>query len=103
MIEPTHDRIQVRPTVSAAMSEGEHADPNLERDAVALHIPEAAREQPQTGEVLGVGPEVTSCRVGDEVLYGKYTGDEVPVNGEDFLFIRDGDVIGVEKGPAWIE
>ena len=81
MIEPTHDRIQVRPTVAAAMSEG----------AVALHIPEAAREQPQTGEVLGVGPAVTSCRV----------GDEVPVNGEDFLFIRDGDVIGVEKGPAW--
>ncbi len=91
MIEPTHDRIQVRPTVAAAMSGG----------AVALHIPEAAREQPQTGELLGVGPAVTSCRVGDEVLYGKYTGDEVPVDGEDFLFIRDGDVIGVEKGPAW--
>lgn len=99
MIEPAHDRVMVRPATAAAMSTGEHADGEGEK--VELHIPDEARDTPDTGEVLGVGPDVTSCRVGDTVMYGKYTGDKHPVEGEDVLFIRDADVIGVEKGEAW--
>ncbi len=83
------------------MSTGEHIDPDVEAEAVELHIPDEARDTPDTGEVIGVGPAVTSCRVGDVVMYGKYTGDKHPVEGEDVLFIRDLDVIGVEKGEAW--
>ncbi len=102
-LAPAHDRVMVRPATAASMSTGgEHEDPELEgKDAVALHIPDEARDTPDTGEVLGVGPDVTSCRVGDVVMYGKYTGDKHPVEGEDVLFIRDPDVIGVEKGEAW--
>ena len=99
MIDAAHDRVIVRPHEASDMSTGEHADGD--GDAVALHIPEKARETPRMGDVLGVGPDVTSCRVGDSVLYGRYTGDEVPYEGEDLLWIRDGDIMGVNKGEAW--
>ena len=99
--EPAHDRVMVRPELAEAMTTGRFLDPDIKKKGKALHIPEDAREIPNRGEVLGVGPSVSSCRVGDHVHYGKYTGDEIPIDGEDLLFIRDLDVIAVEKGETW--
>ena len=100
MIEPTHDRVIVRPAETETMSTGEHVDPDVEGE-VHLHLVEEAQEKPSHGEVLAIGPDVTSCRVGDEVWYSRYTGDTIDVDGEDLLFIKDGDTIGIEKGEAW--
>ena len=103
MTEPAHDRIAVLPDIPLAMSTGEHVNPDIEGEQVALHIPEGAQEKPNTGLVTGVGPDVTSCLKGDKVHYGKYTGDPIEMEDNVLLFIRDADVIAVEKGDAWTE
>lgn len=90
-LQPLDDRIVVRP------NEAE------ERTASGLVIPDTAKEKPQQGEVLAVGPgrraESTGelvpidIKVGDTVLYSKYGGTEVTVDGEDLLVLNSRDVL----------
>jgi chaperonin GroES len=88
---PLADRVVVRALEEAAQMRG------------GLHIPDSAKEKPQQGEIIAVGPGrfekdkrvPMDVRVGDKVLYGKYTGTEVTIDGEQFLILRESDVLAV--------
>lgn len=68
-----------------------------------LYIPDTAKEKPQQGEIIAVGPGryedgklvPMSVKVGDKVLYGKYSGTEVSIGGDNFLILRESDVLAV--------
>ena len=68
-----------------------------------LYIPDTAKEKPQQGEIVAVGPGrfdegkrvPMDVKVGDKVLYGKYSGTEVTIDGENFLILRESDVLAV--------
>ena len=68
-----------------------------------LYIPDTAKEKPQQGEIVAVGPGKyedgklvpMGVKVGDKVLYGKYSGTEVTVEGEQYLILRESDVLAI--------
>lgn len=75
-----------------------------EKTASGLYIPDAAKEKPQTGRVVAVGKgkidkdgAIVKLEVkpGDKVLFGKYSGSEIKLNGEDYLIMREDDVLGI--------
>ena len=77
------------------------------KTASGIVIPDSAAEKPDQGEVLAVGPGKTndkgetkalSVKVGDRVLFGKYSGQTVKVKGEDLLVMREEDIMGVVEG-----
>ncbi len=94
-IQPLHDRI----VVEAAAKE--------EKTAGGIILPDTAQEKPQRGKVLAVGPgkrldsgqlAPIDVAVGDTVLYGKYGGTEVKVDGQDYIILRADDILGVVEG-----
>jgi chaperonin GroES len=94
---PLHDRILVK------RIEAE------EKTAGGIIIPDTAKEKPIEGEVLAVGPGARDetgavrpldVRVGDRVLFGKWSGTEVLIDGEDLLIMKEADVFGVIEGDA---
>lgn len=96
-IQPLHDRI----VVEAAVKE--------EKTAGGLYLPDAAQEKPQRGTVVAVGPgkrldsgqlAPVDVQVGETVLYGKYGGTEVSVDGKDYVILRADDVLGVVSAPV---
>jgi chaperonin GroES len=84
-LKPLSDRVLVKP------AEAE------QKTASGIIIPDSAKEKPMKGEVVAVGPgtkdEVMQINVGDKVLYGKYAGTEVEVDGEKLLFMRQSDIL----------
>ena len=75
-----------------------------EKTAGGLVLPDTAQEKPQTGEVLAVGPgklndngsrQAVDVQVGDKVLFAKYSGTEVKLDGEDYLIMREDDILAV--------
>lgn len=89
---PLHDRVLVR-RVEAE-----------EKTAGGIIIPETAKEKPQEGEVIAVGSGarneagelvVLNVRPGDRILFGKWSGTEVKINGEDLLIMKESDILGV--------
>ncbi|HEX6062659.1 MAG TPA: co-chaperone GroES [Longimicrobiales bacterium] len=90
-IRPLADRIVVKPLEETEQMRG------------GLYIPDTAKEKPQQGEVVAVGPGKTEdgkrvapeVKAGDRVLYGKYSGTEVTVADEQFLILRESDVLAV--------
>ena len=75
-----------------------------EKTAGGLFIPDSAKEKPQQGEVVAVGPGrigddgktiTMEVKVGDKVLYGKYSGTEVTVEGVDYLIMRENDIFAI--------
>ncbi len=91
-VRPLHDRILVR-----RMAEEE-------KTAGGIIIPETAKEKPQRGEIVAAGNgRVTEdgknlpleVKVGDKVLFGKYAGTELKLNGEEYLMMREEDVLGI--------
>lgn|SRR5688500_10087264 len=75
-----------------------------EKTAGGIFLPDAAQEKPQQGEVIAVGPgkvldngklAAMDLKVGDKVYYGKYSGTEVKLAGEEFIVLRQDDVLGV--------
>jgi chaperonin GroES len=89
---PLHDRVLVRRI---------DAD---EKTAGGIIIPDTAKEKPQRGEVLAVGAGTRNdkgelvaldVKVGDEVLFGKWSGTEVKIDGEDLLILKESDILGV--------
>jgi len=66
-----------------------------ERTSGGLYIPDAAKEKPQKGRVEAVGGEVKTVKVGDEVLFDKYSGSKVSFDGADYLIIKEDDILGV--------
>lgn len=78
-----------------------------EKTASGLYIPDSAKEKPQQGKVLAVGKgkvredgsiQPLDLKAGDVVLFGKYSGQEIKVDGEDVLIMREDDVYGVVEG-----
>ena len=91
-IQPLDDRIVVKPNESE------------ETTASGLVIPDTAKEKPQRGEIVAVGEGKTAdnglivkpqVKTGDQVLYGKYAGTEITIEGEDYLIMRESDIFAV--------
>ncbi len=86
-IKPLADRVVIEPAAAE------------EKTASGIIIPDTAKEKPQRGTVVAVGPgkkdEPTSVKVGDTVLYGKYAGTEITVEGKDFLIMKESDLYAV--------
>jgi chaperonin GroES len=75
------------------------AAPAEEKTAFGIIIPDTAKEKPQKGTVVAVGPgkkdEPMSVKVGDAVLYGKYSGTELTVDGKEYLIMRESDIYAI--------
>ncbi len=91
MIQPLSDRVVVR------------AEEAEEKTSSGLYIPDSAKEKPQRGTVVSVGPgkvengtkiEMT-VKEGDTVLYGKYSGTEITLDSEEYLIMRESDILGI--------
>jgi chaperonin GroES len=89
-VKPLSDRIVVRPA------------PAEEKTASGIILPDTAQEKPQIGTIMAVGPGKTSdtgdlvkmsLKKGDKVLYGKYSGTEIAVDGDDVLIMRESDIL----------
>src|SRR5687767_10677678 len=94
---PLHDRVLFR------RLEGE------EKTAGGIIIPDTAKEKPMEGEVVAVGPGARSedgklhaldVKAGDRVLFGKWSGTEVKIEGTDYLILKESDVMGIIEGAA---
>jgi chaperonin GroES len=84
-LQPLADRIVAR-SVEAEI-----------KTSSGIYIPDTAKEKPQMGEVLAVGKEVKEVKAGDRILYSKYGPNEVKVDGEELLLIKEEDVYAVVK------
>ena len=86
-IKPLADRVLVEPA------------PAEDRTASGIIIPDTAKEKPQRGTVVAVGPgkkdEPTTVAVGNTVLYGKYSGTEITIDGIDYLMMRESDILAI--------
>ena len=89
---PLHDRVVVRRVEQEAKTAG------------GIIIPDTAKEKPQEGEVIAVGPgardetgkiQPLDVQSGDRILFGKWSGTEVKLNGEDLLIMKESDILGV--------
>lgn len=86
-IKPLADRVLVEPAAAE------------EKTAGGIIIPDTAKEKPQKGKIVAVGPgkkdEPMTVKVGDQVLYGKYAGTEITIDGENYLIMRESDIVAV--------
>ncbi len=90
-VAPLADRVVVRPLEETEQMRG------------GLYIPDTAKEKPQQGEVVATGPGRTEdgkrvaleVKVGDKILYGKYSGTEVTIDAEQLLILRESDILAV--------
>jgi chaperonin GroES len=94
---PLHDRVLVRRIEEEQKTKG------------GIIIPDTAKEKPQQGEVLAVGPGVRDetgklipldVKVGDRVLFGKWSGTEVKIEGEELLIMKESDILGILEEEA---
>lgn len=86
-IKPLADRVVVKPAAAE------------EKTASGIIIPDSAKEKPQKGEVVAAGPgtkdDAMELKVGDTVLYGKYAGTELSLDGEDYLIMKQSDILAI--------
>ena len=94
---PLHDRVLVRRLDSE------------EKTAGGIIIPDTAQEKPQEGEVVAVGPGAKNeqgvvapldVKAGDRILFGKWSGTEVKIDGEELLIMKESDIMGIIEGSA---
>ena len=92
---PLHDRVLVRRIEQQ------------EKTAGGIIIPDTAKEKPQQGEVVAVGPgsrdeqgkiNALDVKAGDRILFGKWSGTEVRIDGEDLLIMKESDILGILEG-----
>ena len=87
MIRPLADRVVIEPKAAETQT------------ASGLYIPDTAKDKPQQGVVVAVGPgkkdEAMEVALGDVVIYGKYSGTEVSVDGKDYLIMKQSDILAV--------
>lgn len=93
-LTPLHDRVIIKPAPPEEVTKG------------GIIIPDTAKEKPMQGEIIAVGSgKLTEdgkiiplqVKVGDKVLYGKYAGTEVTINGEEYLIMRESDIFAIIK------
>ena len=94
---PLHDRVLVRRVTAE------------EKTAGGIIIPDTAKEKPQEGEVIAVGPGTLNdkgelrpldVKAGDRILFGKWSGTEVKLGGEELLIMKETDIMGILEGAA---
>ena len=94
---PLHDRVVIRRLEAEEKSKG------------GIISPDTVKEKPQEGEVVAIGPGArdergtlvpTELKAGDRVLFGKWSGTEVKIDGQDLLIMKESDIMGVLEGPA---
>jgi chaperonin GroES len=94
---PLHDRVVIRRLEEEARTSG------------GIIIPDTAKEKPMQGEVVAVGPGARNekgdlialdVKVGERILFGKWSGTEVKIDGEDLLIMKESDIMGVIEGAA---
>ena len=94
---PLHDRVVVRRVESEAKTAG------------GIIIPDTAKEKPQEGEVIAVGPGgrdeagkliPLDVKAGDRILFGKWSGTEVKIDGQEYLIMKESDVMGIIEATA---
>ena len=94
---PLHDRVVVRRLDAEAKTKG------------GIIIPDTAKEKPQEGEIVAVGPGARDekgklvpidLKKGDKILFGKWSGSEIKLDGEELLIMKESDVMGVVEGAA---
>lgn len=94
---PLHDRVLVRRIEEAGTTRG------------GLIIPDSAKDKPQEGQVISIGKGKTNeegkvlplaVREGDRILFAKYSGTEIKIDGEDFLIMKEEEVLGIVTGAA---
>lgn len=92
-IKPLHDRVIVR-----------RLDDTSNQTAGGLFIPDSAKEKPQEGEVIAAGDgkykengerQALDVKTGDRVLFGKYSGSEIKIDGEELLIMREDEILGI--------
>ncbi|HLH44430.1 MAG TPA: co-chaperone GroES [Bryobacteraceae bacterium] len=95
-IRPLHDRIVVK-----------RIEEEAEKTAGGLFIPDSAKEKPQQGEVVAVGAGkrnekgervAMDVKAGDRILFGKYSGSDIKIDGVEYLIMREDEVLGVLEG-----
>ena len=86
-VKPLGDRVLVKPLEEKEVKKGD------------IIIPDTAKEKPQRGTVVAAGPgkkdEPVTVKIGDTVLYGKYAGTEIQIEGDDFLIMRESDILAI--------
>ncbi len=86
-LQPLHDRVVVLPAAAEKKSAG------------GIIIPDTAKEKPQKGTVVAVGngkkDEPMTVKVNDQVLYGKYAGQEIDIDGKEYLIMRESDIVAI--------
>ena len=92
-ITPLHDRVIIR-----------RIEDNVNQTAGGLFIPDTAKEKPQEGEVIAAGlgkykedgtRQALDVKAGDRVLFGKYSGSEIKLDGEEFIIMREDEILGI--------
>src|SRR3954464_1773420 len=92
-IRPLHDRVIIR-----------RIEDNVNQTAGGLFIPDSAKEKPQEGEVIAAGEgkykedgtrQSLDVKAGDRVLFGKYSGSEIKLDGEEFIIMREDEILGI--------
>ena len=92
-IKPLHDRVIIR-----------RIEDSTDKTAGGLFIPDTAKEKPQEGEVIAAGEgkykedgtrQTLDVKAGDRVLFGKYSGSEIKLDGEEFIIMREDEILGV--------
>ncbi len=92
-IKPLHDRVIIR-----------RIEDNVNQTAGGLYIPDSAKEKPQEGEVVAAGDgkykedgsrQSLDVKEGDRVLFGKYSGSEIKIDGEELLIMREDEILGI--------
>ena len=89
-------KLKIKPLADRVLVEPAQAE---EKTAGGIIIPDTAKEKPQKGTVVAVGPgkkdEPLTVKVGDQVLYGKYAGTEITIDGTNYLIMRESDIVAV--------
>ena len=86
-VKPLSDRVLIEPNAAE------------EKTAGGLYIPDTAKEKPLSGKVVAAGPGTSEIKMevkaGDEVLYGKYAGTEITIEGKEYLIMRQNDILAI--------
>ncbi len=89
-------KLSIKPLADRVLVE---AAPAVEKTAGGIIIPDTAKEKPQKGKVIAIGTgkkdEPITVKVGDNILYGKYSGTEINIEGKEYLIMRESDIYAV--------
>lgn len=83
-IKPLKDRVVIR-----------YSEEETEKTAGGIYVPDVAKEKPQKGKVEAVGSEVKELKVGNAVLFDKYSGSKIKLNDIEYLIVKEEDILGI--------